>query len=200
VTAETTLPSHSDLIDRVFGPVLERQTYRHALYLLLSFPLGIVYFVTLAVGFSVGLGTAIVLAGLVILVVMMQVARMYGRLERQLAKAFLDATFEPPQLSPLKWRAAITDRRTWTTLLYLILRFPIGIVSFVAVILLAASIPLMATPMLYAFLPLSVDGSPISTSGDAMLISLLGSVFFLTLVHVVNGLAAMCRRLATALL
>ena len=40
-----------------FGPVLERQTYRHALYLLISFPLGIVYFVTLIAGLSAGVGT-----------------------------------------------------------------------------------------------------------------------------------------------
>ncbi len=179
---------------------MEPQTYRNALYLLLSFPLGIVYFVTLIAGFSVGAGTAILFVGLVLFVVTLQVARMYGRLERQLAIALLGATFEPSQLSPLKWRAMLTDRRTWTTLLYLMLRFPLGIASFVAVVLLMASIPVMTAPMLYTFVPISVDGSLLTTSEDALLVSLAGCVSFLVLTHVVNGLAALSRRLATALL
>jgi hypothetical protein len=200
VTAENALTADSDLIDRIFGPVLERQTYRHALYLLISFPLGIAYFVTLIAGLSAGVGTAVVLVGLVLLVLTLQMARMYGRLERQLAKALIGATFDPSQHSAQNWRAMLTDRRTWTTLLYLMLRFPIGIASFVAVILFAASILVMAAPMLYAFVPVSIDGSLITTSQDALLVSLAGCVSFLVCAHVVNGFAALSRRLAMALL
>ena len=42
-------------IDRVFGAVLQKQTYRNMAYLLLSFPLGIAYFVLLVAGLSAGL-------------------------------------------------------------------------------------------------------------------------------------------------
>ena len=84
--------------------------------------------------------------------------------------------------------------------LYLLLRFPLGIASFIAVALLTASIPIMAAPMLYSFMTISVDGAPITSSQDALLLSLFGCVLFLILVHIVNGVAALSRRLATALL
>ncbi len=200
MTAATSLTTGSDLIDRVFGPVLERQTYRNALYLLLSFPLGLAYFITMVVGLSVGIGTAIIVVGLGVLAGTLWLARMFGRIERQLTTALLGATFDTTRISPLKWRAALTDQRTWTTLLFLFLRFPIGVASLVAVVLFAVSIPIMAAPMLYSFVPISVDGSLISTSEDALLVSLIGCVLFLILVHVVNGLGALSRRLATALL
>ena len=49
-----------DLLDIIFGPATERQTYLNLLYLLLAFPLGIAYFVFLITGVSVGAGLLVV--------------------------------------------------------------------------------------------------------------------------------------------
>jgi hypothetical protein len=46
-------------------------------------------------GLSIGFGLAILVIGLVILALTFAVARVYGHLERELAKWLLGATFEP---------------------------------------------------------------------------------------------------------
>jgi hypothetical protein len=45
-----------------------------------------------------------------------------------------------------------------------------------------------------------VDGSLVGNSQQALLVSLFGCVLFLLLVHAINALAAVSRRLAVALL
>ena len=54
--SQTAVAADRDLLDIIFGPATERQTYLNLLYLLLSFPLGIAYFVFLTTGLSLGTG------------------------------------------------------------------------------------------------------------------------------------------------
>ena len=50
------MPGSDDFISNVFNVARRPQTYVNAFYLLLSFPLGIAYFVFLVTGLSVGFG------------------------------------------------------------------------------------------------------------------------------------------------
>ena len=199
VTVASTLTGDSP-IDRIFGVVLQPRTYRSLLYLAISMPLGIVYFVLLVTGLSISLGTAIILAGFVVLAITLMVARLFGRLERELTKSLLGATFDPRPSLSTKWRAHLTDRYNWITVLYLLLRFPIGVAGFVTFVLFAASIPVMAAPLLYTVVPFTLGTHLVDNSQEALLVSLFGSVLFLLCAHAVNGLAAVSRRLAMALL
>jgi hypothetical protein len=199
VTAEGTFTPHSD-IDRIFGPVVHAQTYRHLLYALLSFPLGILYFVSMITGLSAGIGTAIIVIGFVILALTLGVARVFARLERELAKALLGATFEQRPPYPRHWRALLRDRRSWTAVVYLILRFPVSVAGFVTSALMLAAVPVMAAPVLYMFVPIIVGVERVATSEEAMLVSLFGCILFLAAAHAVNGIAAVSRRLSVALL
>ena len=54
--SQTAVAADRDLLDIIFGPATERQTYLNLLYLLLSFPLGIAYFVFLTTGLSLEVG------------------------------------------------------------------------------------------------------------------------------------------------
>lgn len=200
MAAASVHPDDSSDIDLIFGPVVEAQTYRNLLFALISFPLGIIYFVTIAAGLSVGVGTAILFVGLVVLAVTLSIARLFGRLEREIAKAMLGATFEPAAPRPRGFRAALADRRSWKTVLYLMLRFPLCVASFAVSLLIVAPVIMMAAPLLYTMFPYRVDGSLVGNSQEALLVSLFGCVLFLLLVHAINGLAAISRRLATALL
>jgi hypothetical protein len=199
VTAASALTPNSE-IDRIFGPVLERRTYWHLLHALISFPLGLLYFVTMIVGLSLGAGLAVLLVGFAILAITLGVARLFGRLERELSKALLGATFEPRAPRAPGWRAILKDRRAWTTVVYLMLRFPLGVAGFVLSVLFVVSIPLMAAPVLYSMITYSFDGAPISTSQEALLVSLFGCVLYLLCAHAANGLGAISRRLAVAML
>jgi hypothetical protein len=200
VTAASAYHRNSSEIDLIFGPVVHAQTYRNLLFSLISFPLVILYFVTLIAGLSVGLGTAILFVGLLIAAATLSIARLFGRLERELAKAMLGATFNPPPARPRGLRAALTDAQSWKIVVFLILRFPLGVISFVVSMLLIAPVVMMAAPLLYTMFPYRIDGSLVANSQEALLVSLFGCVLFLLLIHAINGLAAISRRLAMALL
>jgi len=199
VTAASALTPDSG-IDRIFGPVLERRTYWHLLHAALSFPLGLLYFVIMIVGLSLGAGLAVLIVGFGILAVTLGVAKLFGRFERELSKAFLGATFEPRAPRPPGWRAMLQDRRAWTTVVYLLLRFPVGVAGLITGVLFLVSIPLMAAPGLYTMLSYSIEGAPINSSQEALLVSLFGCVLFLLCAHAANAIGAISRRLAMAML
>jgi hypothetical protein len=199
VTAASTL-SPDSAIDRIFGVVLQPSTYRNLLYLAISMPLGIMYFVSMITGLSIAVGTAIILVGFLVLAITLMLARLFGRLEREMVRSLLGATFETRPPRSTEWRAQLTDRYNWTTILYLFLRFPIGIAGFVTSVLFAVSIAVMAAPMLYTLFPFTVGTHVIDNSQEALLVSLFGCVLFLVCAHAVNGLAAVSRRLALMLL
>jgi hypothetical protein len=200
VTAASAYHRDHSEIDLIFGPVVHGQTYRNLLFSLISFPLVIIYFVTMIAGLSIGLGTAILFVGLIVAAVTLSIARLFGRLERELAKAMLGATFEPSPARPRGLRASLTDRRSWKIVVYLMLRFPLGVISFVISLLILAPVVMMAAPLLYTMFPYRIDGGLVANSQQALLVSLFGCVIFLILVHTINGLAAISRRLAVALL
>jgi two-component system, OmpR family, phosphate regulon sensor histidine kinase PhoR len=114
-----------------------RQTYLNILYLLAAFPLGIAYFVFLITGLSVGFATLIIWIGAAILVGTMVAWSGLAGFERALARNWLGVAITTPPPLPAagasRWQgimARFRDPMTWTTLLFLLLKFPYGIVSF----------------------------------------------------------------------
>lgn len=200
VTATSALTPGSE-IDRIFGPVLQPGTYRHLLYEFISFPFGLLAFVLMISGLATGVGLAIILVGFVILAMTLAVGRLFGRIERSLASSLLGAVFPAPATrlhSGL--RAGLTDPRSWTAAAYFILRFPLAVVGFAVSVVFLASAALVAAPLLYTLFPLVVDGERVTTSEQALLVSLTGCIVFLLSIHAINGLAALSRRMAMALL
>jgi hypothetical protein len=201
VTATHTLESDSG-IDRIFGPVVQPRTYRNLLYLLISWPFGLAAFVTIITGLSVGVGTAIIFIGFLILALTLALGRLLGGLERRLVESLLGGTFEP-RVAPVsrgRLPAGLTDRRSWFSAMYFLVRFPLAVLGFVASLLMLTSTIAVAAPLLYTFVPIMFLTERVSNSEEAMLMSLFGCVLFLLSVHAVNGVAAMARRLAVALL
>lgn len=198
VTASSTLTPGSE-IDRIFGPVLEPRTYRNLFYELISFPFGIAAFVMMITGLACGVGMAIILIGFMILALTLALARGFASMERGLQRSLLGAIFPAPQ-SHHGLRAGLTDHRSWTAAAYFVLRFPLAVIGFVASVLLMSSLFLVATPLLYTIVPITVGADRVTTSEEALLVSLIGCILFLLSVHAVNGLAALSRRMAIALL
>jgi len=198
VTATSTLTPDSG-IDRIFGPVVERRTYLNLLYGLVAFPWGLMTFVMMIVGLATGVGLAIIVVGFVILALTLALARVFAAVERALAGSLLGASFDTSR-PRVDLRAGLSDARSWTSAAYFILRFPLVVMHFVASVLMLASITLLAAPLLYNVFPLMVAGERVTSSEEAILVSLIGCVLFLLCVHAVNALAAGARRLAVALL
>ena len=84
----------------VFHYLIEKQTYLNLAYLLLAFPLGIIYFVFLVTGFSLGFGLIVTFLGIPILLGMLAATWGIAAFERQLANQLLAARIAPMPLMP----------------------------------------------------------------------------------------------------
>jgi signal transduction histidine kinase len=134
---------------------------RRTLYLLLTFPLGLTWFVVLVVGVSSGVGLAITLIGVVILVVLLLAIRVMADVERALLRALVGVDVTPHYRQPPRpglWARVTTrlgDPQTWKDVVYLVAQFPLGIVWLVVVSTLwGLAIGLLLAPAWYW----SVDG------------------------------------------
>src|SRR5579872_1034047 len=72
-----------------FSVARQRQTYLNLLYLLSAFPLGILYFVMLVAGLSVGVSTLIVWVGIPILLLTIIMWQGFASVERYLVRHWL---------------------------------------------------------------------------------------------------------------
>ena len=179
------------------------QTYRNLLYLILTLPLGVLYFVFLVTGLSAGIGTLIVWIGAFVLLGTFLGVKGFTGLERKLARGLLRisipsrAVTNPTQLNPNrtafeKARDLITSRETWAGIGYLFVKFPLGVVSFaVSLSLVTISIGLFLAPIAAMIPPLEMNiGSwEIDSPYEAIPLSIVGVFLLDVTLHVLNGLA-----------
>lgn len=137
------------------GVVVRRQSYLNLGYLLLAFPLGLAYFVIYAIGFTLGLGLSIFLIGIPLIALMIGFALVLASLERRLTNRLLAtrATGHRPSFEGRLWRelrSIALDRETWSAVLYLPMKFALGLVSFVLVFtVVPTAIALLSVPLYY---------------------------------------------------
>lgn len=206
-------PILSGLVTFVTAP-LRLRTYTNAIFLALAFPLGLVYFVFLIVGFSLGIGLTIVWLGLPILGAVFLGSWALAALERQMAIHLLGARV-PPRSPAARLETPIPISRrigeffgnpvTWKGIAYLFLKFPLGIVSFVSLIALSVtSIAFILAPFGWQFgaADLELDGTYFVIDSPWVAWALLpfGLLLLLTSLNLFNGLAWVWREMATALL
>ncbi|MFJ6214302.1 sensor histidine kinase [Streptomyces sp. NPDC092296] len=113
------------------------QTWSEVLYLLLSFPLGLVGFVFAVVSLSVGVGLAVTVVGLPLLACALLGCRALAVVERARARALLDEQVpEPGPLAPKRPGAAawcvalLSDGLSWRSVLYFVVLLPWGVFTF----------------------------------------------------------------------
>ena len=199
-------------------PIFQGRTYRHLIYLALAFPLGMFYFIFLVTGVSVGFGLIVVWVGIPILFGMVMAWRGIGTFERGLHRTFLDTDIPEPVLTLRgegrfidRVRAVLRDGSTWRTLLWLNLRFPAGVATFVIlVVFFTVSTTFLASPF---WIGLDLSQFGVENQGewlkigewtpepiDAWWMTAVGLITFIAFFHVINGLAAAYRLGGAALL
>lgn len=191
--------------ENLFGVVLRPQTYLNIGYLLASFPLGVLYFVVLVTGLSVGLGTLIIWIGFFVLLGTLIAVKGFAEFERIQAERILGQSIptrhrpsQPPSLLG-KVKALLTDYSTWTAMLFALLKFPLGIVSFVLVVtLLATSLALTSSLALYAedAIEFTIGDRSFNSPIERVMISLAGVVLGFVSLHIFNGMAWLNGQLA----
>jgi hypothetical protein len=184
--------------DPVLGVLVNPQTYRNLLYLLLSFPLGVFYFVFLVMGFSLGIGLAIIWVGVPILIAVLILSRVFANLERQLTSQLLNIPIAVPKriTQGNYWqraKALISNPVTYTEMFYLFSKFILGILSFTLVVsLLATSLGLIVTPFFWNQWNWDI-GIPgiweVDGFSKAAATSVVGAILGIASLHFLNGLA-----------
>ena len=201
-------------LDKFFGVFLYPQTYLNGLYLLLSFPLGLFYFVFLVVGLSAGIPLVIVWVGLLVLAAVLAAWWGFIVVERQLAiwllREDIPRRLRQGQTGKTTWQkvtAVLCNPVTWKGLLYLLIKFPLGTFSFVVwVSLISFSGALLLAPLYYHNYPITINLTPssgvwvISTLPQALLLCLAGFLILIISMHILNGLAWVSGRFARVML
>jgi len=146
------------VIREIWALLSSRRTWLRIAYLVIAYPLGTFYFVVIVTGLAVGFGLAILIVGLGALAVTVLAWRLFGTIERLLAIHMLGATVRPfsvpetdnPRLLE-RGRRILADPVTWKSLVYVMLEFPFGTLSFTLVLtLVTVSLSLLLSPFFYA--------------------------------------------------
>ena len=198
----------SKLANRFFRVVIRKQSYLNVLYLLLSFPLGLTYFVFLVVGLSLGIGLAILWIGFIVLALVFGAWIGFMAFERVLTNAMLGEKIPPirrpaPLNSGLwqRFKVLLTSRTTWLGFVYLLIKFPLGIFSFTVIVtFFASSLALVSSPLIYRFVVIDLGFLVVSNLGEAFLASLFGLLLWPVSLHLCNWIAWASGRFARVML
>jgi uncharacterized membrane protein len=215
--------SQASGIRRFFGIFMDVRAYTSLFYMLLTLATGIVYFTFVVTGLSLSAGLAILIVGIPFFLAFIGMARVLALGEGRLLEATTGERMprrpvHPGPAAPWLTRIAdmLKDVRTWTTLLYLLLMLPLGILYFtLAIIGIAFGLRLALAPLILigrglGWLPLGVPadmlqidgagfGSPLSMIG-ALLCAAIGIVILTAVLHAARWIARGHARLAKALL
>jgi Putative sensor len=185
-------------------PLLTPRGWTQVTHHLLGLPLGIAYFVWIVTGLSLGAGLAITLLGIPILTFVLANVRPLLMAERGLANALLGTRLPPLGITPRnrgsgllgRLKAYWTDGMTWRGVLYLLLRFPVGVLTFtVAVAFYGAAVQGLAAPLLAPLDAIDLGFWEPDTVLEGLLLVPLGAVLLVAAGWVSEGMAAMSRAL-----
>jgi uncharacterized membrane protein len=156
------------LAARFFGIVADPSAYGALFYMFLALVTGVAYFTVAVTGLSLSVGLAILIVGVPIMLLFLAMVRAISFAEGRLVEGFFGERMprRPRVVAqqgniPERIKAWITDARTWTTILYMVLQLPLGVFYFsLFTSLLATAAGLVAAPIaqLIWHTPIFIDG------------------------------------------
>ena len=202
-----------NIFRRFFGVIISGKTYINLLYLFLAFPLGLMYFIFLVVGFSLGFALLIVLVGIAILALVAAGWWGFANLERLLANHMLGESIPPLSRAEGSDRglgesilAHLSNPITWKSLLYLFLKFPLGVLTFSILVALFSLTGFFSTAIFtFSFFNLDVELTQglvwrIDTIWEALLALPVGILLGFISLHLCNALARLSGRFTRVML
>lgn len=200
-----------------FGIIRDPRAYGALLYMLLSLMTGIVYFTFVVAGLAMSFGLLITIIGIPLAMAVIGVARLLGHVEGRVVEGLLGVRM-PRRLPPataedesvlVKVKEMFLDVRTWSTLLYLLLMLPLGIVYFVIAVV-GISVPLSLiggslASLITGHSDVQIDAVPwlehlFHTAPGLALLTVAGALLFLVTLHVARGIGWLHGRIAEVLL
>ena len=138
----TPFPQQPETTERRYGGffsvISDPRTYGALLYMLLSLITGIFYFVWTIAGISITASFAILIIGIPFALLFIGSVRMLSHVEGRIVEGLLGVRMPrrlPPSTPPdesiwTRIKDALSDVRTWTSMFYLLLMLPLGIIYF----------------------------------------------------------------------
>jgi hypothetical protein len=200
-----------DIARRIFGVLLDPVAYGSAFYMFLSLATGIVYFTWAVTGLALSIGLLPIVIGLPFALLYLSSLRAFALIECRIVEGLLGERMprRPPVVHGDGWTTRLKSRardpRTWTTLLYMILKLPLGILYFTLfAILLSLTLGLAVAPFAQLL------GVPLMTFGSWRLdvpwyvafplLWLAASFDLLVGLHLVRGVGRLHARFAKLML
>jgi uncharacterized membrane protein len=208
-------------LGKFFGVFLDPRTYTSLFLMLLGLPRGIIYFVLAVAGLSLSAGFSVLIIGVPFFLMFMAICRVVSLAEGRLIEAMTGVRM--PRRPVYQGKALgfwarigemLKDRRTWTTIAYLILMLPIGIVSFViamaglSVSLSVAAVPIVAVLAQHGWFGMG-GAEAFSTAQPEWLfntgfgipvMALAGLLLLTSLMHLARGIGRLHAMVAKAML
>jgi uncharacterized membrane protein len=149
-------PQRKSALGRFFGIAADPRAYASLFYMLLSMATGIFYFTWAVTGLSLSIGLSILIFGVAFAVLFFGTVRVLSLVEGRIIEVMLGERMPRRPLyannTDKTWKGRVgemfTDPRTWSTLFYMVLMLPLGIVYFtIAVVGITLSLALMFAPI-----------------------------------------------------
>jgi len=209
-----------NLVRRFFAVYLDPRAYVSLFFMVLSLVTGIFYFTFAVTGLSLSLGLAILIIGLPVFLGFVGITRVLSLAEGRLLEAVSGERMPRRPVHPgapatfvARIGEMLKDARTWSTILYMLLMLPLGIVYFtIAVTGLALGVSFVLAPVVRAgqglglWLPwrdeesIVFDPAWLDTPFGWFLCVIFGVVILTTLLHLARGLVSVHARTAKTLL
>jgi uncharacterized membrane protein len=200
-----------------FSVFLDPRAYTSLFFMFLSLATGVIYFTFAVTGLCLSAGLAVLVVGIPFFLVFVALSRVVSLAEGRLIEAMTGERMPRRPVhegnTPGFWARVsqmLKDRRTWTTLAYLILMLPLGIAYFVmAVVGLSVSLafifaPLIATAGRFDWfgIPPDVHTNPawLGSLWALPLMVLTGVLLLTLLMHLARGIGRLHAMYAKALL
>lgn len=189
----------------IFPGIFHHQTYLNALYLLLSFPMGIALFVVTVVGVCAGVPTLIFWIGFFILFGAFFTLRILLAVERGMVQWLLGESivYRNPvrqQATMMgKFKTILKDRSTWWGVVYSLVNFPWSILCFVIVVtFFAVPLFLLAGPILFVqwWYEVNIGSFEIDSIEKAFVAAILGFPIFYFGMKLTNLMAFGSRKMS----
>jgi len=201
-----------------FGVIGDPRAYGALMFMLLALPTGIFYFVWAVVGVSLSVPFLLFIFGIPFALLFLGSVRILSHVEGRIVEGLLGVRMPrrlpaSPAADETVWariRDALTDVRTWSSLLYLLLRLPLGVIYFtLAVVGIVLPVALIGG----SFFDLVTDQSHVlhfsdlpwldhlfHTAPGLILLMIFGGFLIFVVLHMAKGIGWLHGHLAELLL
>lgn len=203
--------ARTSVAGRFFGVMADPSAWTAMLYLALGLPVGVFFFTWAVTGLALSVSFSILIIGLPFFLLFLASVRLLGFVEGRLVEALLGVRMPRRPVHPgqpnsyfKRIMGMLKDGRTWSTIFYMLLKLPLGVASYVIVVVgVAVPIGFILEPIMqYGFDQpgLWINGPVyLPWYGEAGTV-ILGIILFVAMMHVFRGAGLVQAYLARALL